>query len=245
MVFKVILSVLVVMIIALTIFFAPMIEVTYYEEEPHTVSETYYEKEPYTETQTYYEKEPYTTTEKYHETEPYTAIETYYETEPYTTLVSIDYRVVEAKIYNWFWTSGSDCWVIIKNTDTKSGYFDVTFNLVTRGGASTTRTARKYIALADQEQVMVKHEGDYISTFTYRIDPPKKEVTRYHNVAKTREVIRYHNVEKSRPVTKYRDVEQTQEVTKYRDVEKTREVVRIRKVERTKRVPVFEYLADW
>ena len=155
----------------------PMIEVTYHESEPYTATETYYEKEPYTVT------------------------EIYYETEPYTASVPIDYQVTGAWIYNWFWTIGSDCWVTIKNTDIKSGYFYVTFYLTTEGGATTTKHASEYIAIGEEKDVLVKHSGDYIETFTYSITPPQKEVTKYKDVQKTREVTKYRDVEKTKRVT--------------------------------------------
>jgi len=166
---KGIISVLAIGVIALAIFAVPIVEVTYYQEEPYTATETYYEKEPY------------------------------------TTLVNIDYRVTEARTYNWFWTTGSDCWVTIKNADIKSGYFFVTFDLVTRGGARITRTAREYITIAEEKRVTVKHSGDYISRFTYSIDPPQKEVTMYRDVQKTREVVRIREVESTKrvPVFEY------------------------------------------
>jgi len=199
----------------------PMIEVTYYESEPYTTTETYYESEPYTTTETYYESEPYTVTE------------IYYEKEPYTASVPVDYQVTGVWIYNWFWTIGSDCWVTIKNTDIKSGYFYVTFYLTTEGGATTTKHASEYIAIGEEKDVLVKHPGDYVETFTYSITPPEKEVTKYEDVEKRREV------------TKYRDVEKTREVTKYKDVKKTREVIEYKDVEKTKRVTALEYLMDY
>ena len=170
---------------------------------------------------------------QYTEREPYTTTETYYEKEPYTESVPIEYRVTDTGIYDWFWSTGSDIWVTIKNTDTKSGYFYVTFSLKTRGGAITSKTASEYIAIGEEKRVQVKHSGDYISTFTYSITPPIKEVTKYRDVTKTREVV------------KYRKVPKTREVTKYRDVAKTREVIRYRDVPKTKRVTVLEYLLDW
>lgn len=155
---------------------------------------------PYEDVETYYEKEPYTVEE------PYTV------REPYTASVSIDYRVTKASIYNWFWSRGSDCWVTIQNTDTKSGYFRVTFNLVTEGGATTTKTAREYIAIGEEKDVMVKHDGDYIKTYDYSITPPTKEVTKYRDVTKYREVTKYRDVEKQRTVTRVR------KETRYKDV---------------------------
>lgn len=158
---------------------------------------------------TWYEREPYTATE------PYTRTETYYETEPYVESVPIEYRVTDSGIYNWFWHVGADCWVTIKNADIKSGYFYVTFHLVTKGGATATKSASQYIAIGEEKEVRIKHSGDYIENFTRSITAPTKEVTRYREVLRTREV------------TEYR------EVTRYRDVL------------RTKRATVLEYLMGW
>lgn len=115
--------------------------------------------------------------------------EYYTETEPYIDYVNVDYEVTDTGIYDWFWHIGSDVWVTIKNADTKSGYFYVTFNMETEGGATTTKYKTEYIVIGDEEQILVKHSGDYIKTFTYSIDPPQKEVTRYREVEKTRQVL--------------------------------------------------------
>lgn len=164
-------------------------------------------------TATYYEWEPYTTYEIYWESEPYTTYETYWESEPYTETVPIDYLVTDTAIYNWFWHTGSDVWVTIKNADVKSGYFYVTFNLVTQGDATATQYGSEYIAIGEEKDVLVKHSGDYIKTFTYSVTPPTKEVTRYRDVEKTREVTTYEWVEKTRQVTEYGWVEKTEKVT--------------------------------
>lgn len=127
---------------------------------------------------------PYTV-DIYHED-----VETYYEKEPYNVSIPIDYRVTEASIYNWFWHTGSDVWVTIQNTDTKSGYFEVTFDLVTRGGARITKVGREYIAITETKRVQVKHAGDNIKTFTYSVVAPNKEITQYRDVKKERTVTR-------------------------------------------------------
>ena len=158
---------------------APLMSYTCAESVPYMATETYYEKEPYTIEETYYEKEPYNVQE------------TYYEKELYTVYEDISYRVVDTDISNWFWSIGSDCSITIRNADTVSGYFWVTFHLVTRGGAKLDKQRAKYIALATEETITVKHSGDYIHTFTYSINPPDKEVTKYRDVLKTRQVVRY------------------------------------------------------
>jgi hypothetical protein len=114
--------------------------------------------------------------------------ETYWVTEPYISYQDVDYIVTETGIYDWFWNTGSDVWVTIKNADTKSGYFYVTFYLITDGGATTTRYGNAYIVLGEETKINIKHSGDYIKSFTYSIDPPTKEVTQYHSVQKTRQV---------------------------------------------------------
>jgi len=178
-----------------------------------TVTATYYEWEPYTTYETYSEWEPYTTYETYSEWEPHTTYETYWESEPYTEAVPIDYLVTDTGIYNWFWQTGSDVWVTIKNADVKSGYFYVTFNLVTQGDATATEYGYEYIAIGEEKDVLVKHSGDYMTTFTYSVTPPTKEVTRYRDIEKTREVTTYEWVEKTREVTEYGWVEKTEKVT--------------------------------
>lgn len=164
--------------------------------------------------------------------QPCPTTEYYWESEPYTSEIDIDYRVTETGIYNWFWSTGSDCWVTIKNADTKSGYFYVTFNLVTRGGATTTKYSSMYIAIGEEKQVLIQYSGDNIKTFAYSIDPPTKEVTSYHQVQKTRQVVGNCQVQTTREVIRYQDVEKTREVTKFKDVE------------RSKRVTVFQYLTE-
>lgn len=173
---------------------------------------------PYEATETYYVEEAYTVRE------PYTRIETYMEREPYNKSVPIDYIVTSKGIYDWFWSTGSDVWVTIRNSDAKSGYFYVKFFLTIKGGASTTKTGSRYIAIGEGKRVQIKYSGGYVSSFTYSITPPTKTVIDYRDVPKTREV------------TEYRDV------TKYRDVPKQRTVTKTRQETRYKEVSILEYL---
>lgn len=175
----------------------------------------------YEDTETYYVKEAYIVQE------PYTWTETYTEREPYNKSVPIDYQVIDKRIYNWFWSTGSDVSITIRNTDVKSGTFSVKFYLTLKGGATTTKKASKYIALGDTEEVQVKYSGGYVSTFSYDVTPP------------TKTVVDYRDVEKTRQVTEDRDV------TKYRDVPKQRTVTKHRQETRHKKVTVLEYLINY
>lgn len=178
---------------------------------------------PYKVVETYYVSEPYQVQEKYTVEEPYTRTETYWEREPYIKYVPIDYIVTKKEIYQW-WSTGSDARVYIRNTDIKSGLFYVTFHLVLRGGAVTTKSASKYIVIGDTEKVEVKYAGARIDSFTYAITPPTKTVTDYRDVKRTRLVTEYRDVTKYRTVTKYRDVEKQRTVTKYRQETRYKDV---------------------
>ncbi len=196
-----------------------------------TVSHVVTEK--YQDTETYYVTEPYTVTETYYEEEAFPRTEIYTEREAYNKSVPVDYIVTDKGGYNYFWTVGFDAWVDIKNTDIKSGTFTVSFRLTLEGGALTTKSASKYIAIGDTEKVEVSYRGAYLDTFSYSITPPTKTVPGYRDVQKTREVI------------EYRDVEKTRQVTKYRDVPKERTVWKERPVTRYKKVSFLEYLTSY
>lgn len=148
--------------------------------------------------------ERYQTTETYYVTEPYTDTETYTEREPYNKSVPIDYIVTSKGVYSYFWSTGFDVWVNIKNTDLKSGTFSVVFNLTLRGGAKATKTASKYIAIGDTEKVQVGYSGAWLSSYRYSVTPPTKTVTDYRDVRKTREVVKLREVPKQRTVWKER-----------------------------------------
>lgn len=187
----------------------------------------------YEDTETYYVSEAYQVKEPYTVQEHYTRTETYYDEEPYQKSVPIDYRVTYWQFYNWIWSPGCDVWVRIKNTDLKSGTFTVTFYITLKGGATITKRTSKYIAIGDYEDVMVKYDGARCSSFTYSVTPPKKTITDYRTVQKTREITGYTEV------VKYRDV------TKYRDVPKQRTVTKTQQETRYKKVTVLEYLINY
>ena len=167
---------------------------------------------PYEDTETYYVQEAYTVQE------PYTRIETYIEREPYNKPVPIDYIVSDTGIYNWFWTTGSDVWVTIKNADVKSGYFYVTFYLTIKGGATTTKLASQYIAIGETKQVKTTYSGGYVASFTYSIIPPTKTVSDFRDVNKTREVTEYRDITTYRSVPKQRTMTKTRSETRYKEV---------------------------
>lgn len=221
----------------------PLKTVSYTANVSYQEVETYYVSEPYQVQEKYTVQEPYTVREKYTVREPYTRKETYWEREPYLKSVPVDYMVTKQQIYQW-WSTGSDARVYIRNTDIKSGRFYVTFYLVLRGGAETTKSASKYIAIGDTEKVEVKYSGARIDSFTYAITPPTKTVTDYRNVKKTRLVIDYKDVTKYRDVVKYKTVTKYGEVTKYRDVEKQRTVTKYRQETLYKKITMLEYLTS-
>ena len=210
------------LLVAVLVFcFAPIKRVSYTVDERYQTTETYYVTESYTDIETYYEKEPFTT------------YETYTEREPYNKSVPIDYLITKIEGYNYFWTTGFDARVWIKNTDLKSGTFTVDYNLILEGGAKITKSASKYITIGETDKVEVSYSGGYLSSWTYSVTPPTKTVTDYRDVEKTREVI------------EYRDVEKTREVTKDRDVPKQRTVWKTRPVTRYKNVSMLEYLTRY
>lgn len=232
-------------IAAIVICAIPLKTVSYTVIERYQTTETYYVSEPYTVQEPYKVQEPYTETETYYVKEPFTKYETYTEREPYNKSVPIDYIVTSKGSYSYFWSTGFDVWVYIKNTDLKSGTFSVVFNLTLRGGAKITKSASKYIAIGDTEKVQVSYKGAWLSYYTYSITPPTKTVTAYRDVQKTRKVVEYRDVEKRREVTKYRTVTKYEEVTKYRDVPRERRVWKERPVTRFKNVSILEYLISY
>ncbi len=142
----------------------------------------------------------------YSESVPYTTIETYYVTESSTEEVPLSYTVIDTKISNFYWRFASDCTVTIKNTDIDSGYFRIEFNLVTQAtdtspSKTVTKAAWQFLAPGKQADVTVRHEGDYIDSFTYSITPPTREVTTSWQVPRTREIVNYEEVVKTKKVT--------------------------------------------
>jgi len=149
----------------------------------------------------------------YYESEPYVTTETYYVTETHTEEIPLDYKIIkiintdiDTKISNFYWRLSSDCTVTIKNTDIESGYFRIAFNMVTQAtdtspSKKVTKAAWQFLAPGKQEDVTVRHEGDYLGNFTYSITPPTREVTTSQQVPKTREIVNYREVAKTKKVT--------------------------------------------
>ena len=142
----------------------------------------------------------------YSESVPYITTETYYVTEPHTEEVPLDYKIIDTKISNWYWRLASDCSVTIRNTDIDSGYFRIEFNMVTQAtdtspSHAVTKAALQFLAPGKQENVTVRHEGDYMGNFTYSITPPTRDITTSAQVPKTKEVTNYREVEKTKKVT--------------------------------------------
>lgn len=223
----------------------PLQTVSYAVTEKYQTTETYYVTESYIEQESYTEMVPYTEIETYYETEPFVTYETYTEREPYNKNVPIDYIVTSKGSYSYFWSVGFDAYVYIKNTDLKSGTFSVVFNLTLQGGAETTKSASKYIAIGDTEKVQVSYSGAHLDSFTYSVTPPTKTVTDYRDVEKTREVIEYRQVEKTREVTVLQEEIRYKDVTKYREVPKQRTVWKERPATHFKKVPLLEYLLHY
>lgn len=165
--------------------------------------------------------ERYLTTETYPERVPTIEIEEYWETEPFDKPVPIDYIVTSKGSYSYFWSTGFDVWVNIKNADLKSGIFTVVFNLTLKGGAKTTKSASKYVAIGDTEKVQVSYKGARLSSYTYSITPPTKIIIDYRQVKKTRKVpglqeeIKQRTVWKERPVIRYKNVSLFEYLTSY------------------------------
>jgi uncharacterized protein YxeA len=142
----------------------------------------------------------------YHESEPYITTETYYVTETQTEEIPLDYKIIGTKITNWYWRVSSDCSVTLKNTDSEGGYVRIAFDMATLAtdvapSRTVTKAAWQFLAPGKQEDVTVRHEGNYIGNLTYSITPPTKEVTTSQQVPKTREVINYREVEKTKKET--------------------------------------------
>ena len=212
-----------VIVIVLILWLVPAVAEDYIEEEPCMVEKTVIITEPYTTTETVYESEPYDTTE------------TYTDSEPYTYKADIPYTRVSYECHSWGWLSdGCDCNVTIRNNDSShGGRFYATFDIMVRGGATTTVSASEYIGPGQTVTITAKYSGADIDDYW------SPDIT-----APTKDVIGTRNVQKTRTVVKYHDVPKTVEVVKYRDVEKTEEVMDICEVEKTKNVSIFEHLFD-
>jgi hypothetical protein len=145
-------------------------------------------------------------TATYTETEQYTTTETYYVTEARTEEVPLTYEIFDTQMYGYYWRPSSECTVIVKNTDTESGYFRVQFHMKTRGTPTipstwVTKAAWQFIEAGKGNEITVRHDGAYIESFSYSVTPPVKQVTTYEQVPKTREVFQYREVERTKKVT--------------------------------------------
>ena len=145
-------------------------------------------------------------TATYFETEQYTTTQTYYVTEVRTEEVPLTYEIFDTQMYGYYWRTSSECTVIIKNTDTESGYFRVQFHMKTRATDTTpsqwlTKAAWRFIEAGKGNDITVRHDGAYMESFSYAITPPVKQVTTYEQVPKTREIFQYREVEKTKKVT--------------------------------------------
>jgi hypothetical protein len=142
----------------------------------------------------------------YYETEQYTTTETYYVTEVHTEEVPLAYEIFDTQMYGYYWRISSECTVIIKNTDTESGYFRVQFHMKTRATDITpsqwlTKAAWRFVEAGKGNDITVRHDGAYLESFTYLVTPPTKQVTTYSEVPKTREILQSQEVEKTKKVT--------------------------------------------
>ena len=118
--------------------------------------------------------------------------ETYYEEVPVAYEITAD-----PVINNLWWRLSSECLVTVKNTDDGSGYFRIEFNLVTLDGEDVTKVAWQELATGEQKEVVVRHNGDHVRTFTCLVTPPTKLIQKQRQVPCTIEVIEYGNVTKS------------------------------------------------
>ncbi len=202
---------LVVLVIAVVVFcFAPLKEVQYSERVAYQTSETYYVQESYTVQEPYIVQVPHEKTVQYTETVP---------SEEY---VDIKYNVLDTNYYNWFWTSGCDVSIVLRNSDTEGGRFRVDFHIRLKGGATIDKTAYATIGPWQSEEVEVYYDGAGCSSFTYSVDPPQKKIVEYREVERERTETEYEEVTEYETVTKWRQVPKQRTVTKYKDVTKTK-----------------------
>ena len=153
---------------------------------------------------------PYTDTEIYTVEEPYIDLN-YYNftvTEPYIEEMPIDYIVLDAQYTNYVQSPPSNLWVIIKNTDTISGNFNVDFHITDMGGAfpsiTTISASGNYISSGEIKTVKISY-NESIREFKYDIIPPTKEITKYKNIAMQKTETKFRKVQKSRKVIKFKN----------------------------------------
>jgi len=143
---------------------------------------------------TYYEIEAYSKSVEGNRTE------TYYEEVPVAYEITAD-----PEINNLWWRPSSECSVTIKNTDDESGYFRIEFNIVTLDGEEVAKVAWQELAIGEQKEVVVRHNGDHAESCTCSVTPPTRLIPKKRQVPYTIEVIEYGNVTKSDkvPVLEY------------------------------------------
>src|SRR3990170_5991111 len=123
---------------------------------------------------------PFNDTEFYTVEEPYTDFNYYNYTviEPYIEYVILDHVVLEAQYMNYVSSPPSYLWVLLKNTDTKSGTFKVDFHISTKDEAipliKTISTPEYYISSGETQTVKVSI-NETIKEFKYDIIPSTKE----------------------------------------------------------------------
>ncbi len=140
---------------------------------------------------------PATVKENYMDQEPYEDREPYQTQKVYTDYEDIEYKVLERKYSNHFWTSGVDVWVTIKNIDDVGGYFSVDFDVKTSRGDYKTTSNKYFLASGDSHKFLVSFKGDYKKS-DYDINVPSKEVTKIKTITEWRTVTKYRPVEKIR-----------------------------------------------
>ncbi len=139
---------------------------------------------------TYYEIEAYSRPLEGNRTE------THYEEVPVAYDITADPEII-----NLWWRRSSDCSVIVKNTGNESGYFRIEFNIVTLDGEEVTKVAWQELAIGEEKEVVVRHNGNHVKSCTCSVTPPTKLIPNLRQVPCTMEVIEYGNVTKADKVT--------------------------------------------
>lgn len=190
---------------------------------PTTVTVPYQKLEDYQEVYTILEEYeiqvPYDVQETYTERVPYDTTEYYIVSEPYTYSTPVDYTIVSASYSNYWVSPPTTMWVTVTNGDSKSGYFTVQFDITTIGGATKTVWASEYI-LSQETKEITATSTDKIQTYNYKVTPPQKEVSAYHDVQKTRTITKYQDVSRVKTVTKYRAESRQRDATKSRPAQR-------------------------
>lgn len=203
---------------------------------PYQKTETY--QEDFSTSENYDIQVPYETQETYVESVPYDTIEYFTESEPYTYRTQVQYAVVDAYYNNYILSPPSSMWVTITNGDGQSGYFSVQFDITTIGGATKVVTASAYL-LPQETKAITATTNDQIQTYNYKVTPPQKEVSGYHDVQKTRTVTKHQDVQRTRTVTKVRTD------TAQRTVIKQRPAQRVVTDYRQQSVMTYQKILGW